>query len=64
MPLPNPRLQPTWPRLRVRTLECDFEIPAKETDVKRKLPSAPGLARRSQGGAEPPAVGLATKRNI
>jgi hypothetical protein len=38
-------------------LECGFEFPAKIPATNRKRPSAPGLARRSRGGAEPPAVG-------
>jgi len=39
-------------------LEYGFEIPAKIPATNWKWLSAPGLARRSRGGAEPPAVGL------
>jgi hypothetical protein len=34
-----------------------FDIPVKMVIETRKRPGAPGLARRSRGGAEPPAVG-------
>jgi hypothetical protein len=36
---PNPRLQPTWPRLKERTLETVFGFPAKMVTTWRMWPS-------------------------
>jgi hypothetical protein len=46
--LPNTRLQPTWPRLCERTLDCNFRIPAKMVIELRKM--AKRLSRQPLGG--------------
>jgi hypothetical protein len=51
--LPNTRLQPTWPRLKERTLDCRFGFLLKWS-----------LLSESGQAAEPPAVGPHGQNNL